>query len=50
MTVIAEGVETEAQASYLSGLSCDMVQGFLYSRPCAAQEIPTILANHRRQL
>ncbi|HSI45486.1 MAG TPA: EAL domain-containing protein [Methylophilus sp.] len=31
--IVAEGVETEAQANYLKGLGCDFVQGFLYAKP-----------------
>lgn len=30
---IAEGVETVDQLSYLKALKCDMVQGFVFSRP-----------------
>jgi diguanylate cyclase (GGDEF)-like protein/PAS domain S-box-containing protein len=33
LTVIAEGVETEAQAEYLQSLWCDEAQGHYYSRP-----------------
>ncbi len=33
LTVIAEGVETKAQAEYLSAQNCDQAQGYLYSRP-----------------
>lgn len=31
--VVSEGVETEEQALFLSEVNCDMVQGFLFSRP-----------------
>jgi len=31
MTVVAEGVETEAQRKLLADLGCDVVQGFLYA-------------------
>ena len=31
--IVAEGVETEAQAEYLKALGCDFVQGFLYAKP-----------------
>lgn len=31
--ILAEGVETEAQAEYLKGLGCDLVQGYLYAYP-----------------
>lgn len=31
--VIAEGVESELQASFLSGINCNSVQGFLFDKP-----------------
>jgi diguanylate cyclase (GGDEF)-like protein len=39
--IVAEGIETPAQAAMLSDMGCDQFQGFLYSRPlppleCAA--------------
>ncbi|MDD5248421.1 MAG: EAL domain-containing protein [Rhodocyclaceae bacterium] len=39
LDVVAEGVETEAQRDYLRKLGCDLLQGFLYSKPLPAQEI-----------
>ncbi len=33
LSVIAEGVETEAQADFLRSKGCDQFQGYLYSRP-----------------
>ena len=33
LTVIAEGVETAAQAEFLSGIGCDAFQGYYYGRP-----------------
>jgi EAL domain-containing protein (putative c-di-GMP-specific phosphodiesterase class I) len=36
--VIAEGVETEEQLSFLEREQCETVQGFLYSKPVPAEE------------
>jgi EAL domain-containing protein (putative c-di-GMP-specific phosphodiesterase class I) len=36
LTVIAEGVETEAQLQILRELGCDAFQGFLVSKPVSA--------------
>ena len=33
MQVVAEGVETTQQLSFLSGLHCEQLQGYLYSKP-----------------
>ncbi|POH60894.1 hypothetical protein C3B61_18875 [Cryobacterium zongtaii] len=38
LQVIAEGVETEAQAEWLRERGCLLAQGYLYSRPVAADE------------
>ena len=39
MTVVAEGVETEAQAALLRSLGCTAFQGFLYARPSPADQL-----------
>jgi len=36
--LVAEGVETQSQLDYLSTLSCDQAQGYLFSRPIPAEE------------
>ena len=36
---MAEGVEDEATLNRLRALGCDMVQGFLLSRPLAAADV-----------
>jgi diguanylate cyclase (GGDEF)-like protein/PAS domain S-box-containing protein len=43
ITALAEGVETEAQLAFLSGLECDEYQGYLFSKPVPASEIPALL-------
>lgn len=39
LKVVAEGVETEAQFDYLRSRGCDLVQGFLFSRPLPAEAV-----------
>jgi len=39
LTVIAEGVEEEAQAQALRAMGCHEAQGFLYARPLTVQEL-----------
>jgi EAL domain-containing protein (putative c-di-GMP-specific phosphodiesterase class I) len=36
---VAEGVETEEQLLRLSGMGCDIAQGYLFSHPVPLQEI-----------
>jgi diguanylate cyclase (GGDEF)-like protein len=43
LSVIAEGVETEAQADALAALGCDAIQGFLFHRPAGAPEVTEVL-------
>jgi diguanylate cyclase (GGDEF)-like protein len=38
LRVVAEGVETQAQRSFLSSLHCDSIQGYLLSEPLPAAE------------
>ncbi|UCB56075.1 MAG: EAL domain-containing protein [Thiotrichales bacterium] len=40
--VIAEGVETQEQALALSGIGYDMVQGYYFSKPVEADQIPAL--------
>ncbi len=41
--LVAEGVETTAQAGRLRALGCDMAQGYLYSRPVPAPDAGEML-------
>ena len=43
LSVVAEGVETEAQACALRTLGCDQAQGFLYSPPVPAEQMARLL-------
>jgi diguanylate cyclase (GGDEF)-like protein/PAS domain S-box-containing protein len=47
MSVIAEGVETPAQAQFLDANGCDQMQGYLLSRPLPAHELSAWAAARR---
>jgi len=42
-TVVAEGVEERDQASVLAGLGCDLAQGYYFSSPVTADEVPALV-------
>ena len=46
MSVVAEGVETESQLSFLETIHCETVQGFLFSRPIPAGQMSDYLIRH----
>ncbi|WP_193744934.1 EAL domain-containing protein [Marinimicrobium sp. LS-A18] len=48
LTVIAEGVETSEQESFLRDNNCDQSQGFYYSRPLGADDFEALLRDVRR--
>jgi EAL domain-containing protein (putative c-di-GMP-specific phosphodiesterase class I) len=39
LQTLAEGVETEAQAQFLTDAGCEVFQGYLYGKPMAADEL-----------
>lgn len=43
LSVVAEGVETEAQCRQLRAVGCDLAQGFLFARPAGAGELASVL-------
>lgn len=42
MTVVAEGVETTEQETFLRDHACDEMQGFLFSKPVTPESIPDL--------
>ena len=45
LVTIAEGVETPDQDALLAEFNCDMVQGYFYCEPLAADEIQDLVSN-----
>jgi EAL domain-containing protein (putative c-di-GMP-specific phosphodiesterase class I) len=45
LEVIAEGVESEGQATLLREMGCDMAQGYHFSKPLPPEEIPALLSS-----
>jgi len=43
MTVVAEGVESEAQMDFLKTVNCQLVQGFLFARPMPVADFEKLL-------
>ena len=43
LEVIAEGIETEAQARFLMGAGCEQGQGYFFSRPVTALKATELL-------
>ncbi len=46
LSVVAEGVETEAQLKYLLSIGCEKVQGYLISKPLPAAEAEAFIREH----
>jgi len=49
LKVIAEGVETAEQLALLSENGCDEIQGYYFSRPRPADEMPRLLQENRER-
>jgi diguanylate cyclase (GGDEF)-like protein/PAS domain S-box-containing protein len=49
LEVTAEGVETAAQLAFLRRNGCDLLQGFLFSRPVPAEAFDKLLRNAPQQ-
>ena len=48
MKTVAEGVETAEQLQKLRHMKCDQAQGYLFSRPVPATDVPTIISRLER--
>ena len=48
MTVVAEGAELAAEVDVLGALDCDLVQGFVFSRPVVPDDVPLVAASIER--
>jgi diguanylate cyclase (GGDEF)-like protein/PAS domain S-box-containing protein len=46
--IVAEGVETAEQMSFLRELGCDQLQGYLFSQPVPAEEFAEMLREGKR--
>jgi diguanylate cyclase (GGDEF)-like protein len=44
LQVVAEGVETELQAQQLQAMGCDLMQGYLFSKPVPFDQLAALLA------
>jgi diguanylate cyclase (GGDEF)-like protein/PAS domain S-box-containing protein len=49
MAVVAEGIETEPQQEQLRALHCAYGQGYLFSKPLAAEAMETLFGKHAAQ-
>jgi EAL domain-containing protein (putative c-di-GMP-specific phosphodiesterase class I) len=47
LTVVAQGVETRAQADYLRANACDELQGFYFAKPVSAGPFGVLLRAHQ---
>ena len=46
--MLAEGVEEESQLDILRRYDCEMLQGFLYSRPLNAERFEKLLTENQK--
>ena len=49
LKVVAEGVETQAQATFLAEQGCDQWQGYFFGRPMPAKDFTALLSASLRE-
>ena len=47
LKVVAEGVETDAEAQFLEDNNCDAIQGYWYSPPVTVEEFETLFQDSK---
>ncbi|USR61974.1 putative bifunctional diguanylate cyclase/phosphodiesterase [Lelliottia amnigena] len=47
MVVVAEGIETAEQQQILANLGCDYLQGYYFSRPLPAEQVPWLVLQNK---
>ena len=48
LTTVAEGVELVEQLEFLQKQGCNLIQGFLFSKPLPASELEELVRSGRR--
>ena len=43
---VAEGMETEPQMAILRAMKCDLLQGYLFSRPLPSDQLHPLIGSH----
>ncbi len=46
LNVVAEGIEHQHQADSLLEMNCDVVQGYLFSKPVAGEKMSALLKDY----
>lgn len=50
LEVLAEGVETKKQLTFLDDLSCENIQGFYFSEPLSSEEFSSLLMEYSKKM
>jgi len=43
LNIVAEGIEHEVQCDFIKNQGCSQGQGYLYSHPAPAEQVPTLI-------